>query len=86
MGCYAQCCVLEGSDEPASEAYPRVTNAERFAPLHDIVTELLDSLETEFDVVREEGFGLDPELESRYELARSSVRLAPKMASAAPLT
>ena len=76
---------MESSDHPTPEAYSRVTNAGRFAPLHDIATELLDRLETEFDVVREEGFGLDPELESRYELARSSVKLVPKMASAAPM-
>lgn len=70
---------MESSDHPTPEAHSRVTNAGRFAPLHDVATELLDRLETEFDVVREEGFGLDPELESRYELARSSARVVPKI-------
>jgi hypothetical protein len=77
--------VMGRSKVPPLEAYSRVTNAGRFAPLHDIASDLADRLEAEFDVVRQEGVGLDPELESRYELARPSVRLAPKTPDAAPL-
>jgi hypothetical protein len=76
---------MESSDDPTSAAHSRVTNAGRFAPLHDVASELLDRLEKEFDVVREEAYGLDPELETRYELARPCVRLVPKTAAAAPV-
>jgi hypothetical protein len=76
---------MEASGDPPLEAYSRVTNAGRFARLHDVASELLDRLETEFDVVREEAYGLDPELETRYELARPCVRLVPKTPAAAPV-
>jgi hypothetical protein len=42
----------------------RVTNAERFAPLHDFAAQLIGRLEDAFDVDREEGVGLDDELEA----------------------
>jgi hypothetical protein len=69
---------------PDEEAYSRVTNPERFAPLHDIAAGLLNRLEATFDVERAEGYGLDPELES-VELARPSTRLIPRNPGAAPI-
>jgi hypothetical protein len=77
-----------GIDDPPPDAYSRVTNPERFAPLHGFAEHLLDGLETDFDVVREEGYGLDPELEegARRAAARSTVRLVPGAAGAGSLT
>ena len=67
------------------EAYSRVTDAERFASLHQVAAELLDRLEQDFEVERAEGYGLDPELEQAVKLARPSVTLVPGDAGAAPI-
>jgi hypothetical protein len=61
---------------PDEHAYSRVTNPDRFAPLHDVAAELLNRLEATFDVERTERYGLDPELEAG-ELARPSAGLIP---------
>ena len=74
-----------GAAGPPLEAYSRVTNAERFACLHDTATELLDRLEWEFDAERTEAYGLDPELEEGCRLGRPSVALLPRNIGAAPL-
>ena len=73
-----------GSDGPPDEAYSRVTNPERFQPLHDAAMELLDRLEREFAVERLEGPDADDEL-GRMSLARPAIRLAPHDPQAAPI-
>ena len=75
-----------GREGPPEEAYGRVTNPERFAPLHDAALESIDRLETDFDVDRVEGYGLDEELEGTRGLARPSVKLRPTDRDAAPIT
>jgi hypothetical protein len=77
-----------GIDGPPPEAYSRVTNPERFAPLLGFAEHLLAGLERDFDVVREEGHGLDPELveRTRVDAARPTVRLVPDAADAGSLT
>ncbi len=74
--------------EPPNEAYSRVTNPERFRPLHQAVLEMLDALEARFDVERVEGHGLDEELESRSRdpAARPGIALKPIGPEAAPVT
>ena len=47
---------------------------------------LIARLEAEFDVDREEGYGLDSELEENLELDRPSIKLAPHGYSCAPIT
>lgn len=74
-----------GPDGPPDEAYSRVTNPERFLPLHDTALEMLAALEQRFDVERAEGYGFDEELAVR-ELLRPSVALMPTDPEAAPLT
>jgi hypothetical protein len=74
-----------GAAGPPLEAYSRVTDPERFGSLHQVAAELLDRLEQEFDAERAEGYGLDPELEQGFKLARPSVTLVPRDAGAAPL-
>ena len=64
------------------EAYSRVTNPERFRPLHTFMVELIGRLEATFDIDRLEGYGLDDELE-RVDLVRPSVKLLPRDTSAA---
>lgn len=75
-----------GKEGPPEEAYGRVTNPERFAPLHDAALEMTARLETGFDVERTEGYGLDEDLESKRGLARPSVKLTPTDPEAAPIT
>ena len=75
-----------GPEGPPLEAYSRVTNSERFAPLHDLATELLNRLELEFNVERVEGPGLDSELEERGKPAHPSTSLVPGDIGAAPIT
>ena len=74
-----------GPEGPPPEAYSRVTNAERFRPLHGAMLEIIGRLENDFEVEREDGYGLDEELEKGLELAGPSVRLNPRNAGAAPI-
>ncbi len=73
-----------GIEGPPEEAYSRVTNPERFQPLHAAATELLDRLEREFAVERLEGPDADDELGSK-SLARPAIRLTPHDPQAAPI-
>ena len=75
-----------GPEGPPEDAYSRVTNAERFRPLHKMALDMLARLEAEFDVDRVEGYGLDDEMEGHVELARPSVKLTPRGESRAPIT
>ena len=54
--------------------------------LHTVMLEILDHLEREFEVKREEGYGLDDELERNFEMALPTVRLTPADPDAAPIT
>ena len=71
-------------DGPLPEAYSRVTDPERFRPLHAMIETLLGELDSSFDVERTDGYGLDDELEASA-LARPTVTLIPRDARAAPL-
>lgn len=73
-----------GPEGPLPEAYSRVTNAERFRPLHNLALDVLHQLEEGFEVQRAEGYQLDPDL-SEVDLARPSVKLVPADPSAAPI-
>lgn len=74
-----------GLEGPPEEAYSRVTNPERFLPLHDTALEMLAALERQFDVERVEGYGLDEELAFRG-LVRPTIILRPIDPEAAPIT
>ena len=74
-----------GPEGPPDEAYSRVTDAERFRPLHSAMLEIIDRLENDYEVERAEGYGLDDELEKRLDLARPSVRISPRDPDAAPI-
>ena len=75
-----------GAEGPPPDSYSRVTNPERFAPLHEFVTELAGRLADEFDVERTEAYGIDSELEEHKNPARPTVRLRPREPAAAPIT
>ncbi len=73
-----------GTEGPPEEAYSRVTNPERFQPLHDAATELLDRLERKFAVERIEGYDADDEL-GGVSPARPPIGLMPHDPQAAPI-
>ncbi|MCY4582425.1 MAG: DUF6226 family protein [Chloroflexi bacterium] len=74
-----------GPEGPPEEAYSRVTDPERFLPLHDAALKMLAALEQRFDVERVEGYGLDDELATQG-LIRPTVVLRPTDPGAAPIT
>jgi hypothetical protein len=78
----------DASHAPITEPpYGRVTNAARFAMLHAVALELLDLLESDFDVERVEPYENDEDLDqfARVPLARPTVALVPKDPGSAPL-
>jgi hypothetical protein len=73
-----------GLEGPPQEAYSRVTNPERFEPLHQAALAHLQRLQEQFAVERVEGYELDQQF-TPVELARSSVKLIPADSKAAPI-
>lgn len=71
-------------DEPPPEAYSRVTDAERFRPLHRLALDLLEHLATEYDVSRTETFEPGPGM-THFEHARPPVTLTPADPAAGPI-
>jgi len=73
-----------GPEGPPEEAYSRVTDPERFAPLHDDARALIDELEAEFDVER---VSVEEPVDrlSLASGARPTVMLRPLDPAAAPL-
>ena len=74
-----------GGAGPPDEAYERVTEPERFKPLHEWTLEAVQRLLVEYDVTLEEGKGMDSELE-RSPLARPTLKLIPRQDNCAPIT
>ena len=74
-----------GGGEPPDDAYSRFTDSERFLPLHDWALEAVALLQTEYEVIRDEGEGMDARLE-RVPLARPTIRLTPRQDTGAPVT
>jgi len=64
--------------------YSRVTNPERFAPLHRFALDLLERLQAGLDAERVEGEEPDPG-QGLAQLARPSVKLTPSDSKAAPI-
>ena len=69
----------------APEEYSRVTNPERFRPLHQHALDLLAQLEAAYAVTRSDAFDLLPGLMQPFDYARSPVTLAPAAPGAAPV-
>jgi len=73
-----------GTQEPPPEAYSRVTNPERFGPLHDFALELIGRLERAFDVERAEEHR-PGDVFKGSDFARPAIRLRPRDPGAAPI-
>ncbi len=74
-----------GREGPPEEAYSRVTEPERFRPLHEWALELVSRLQANYEVALEVGNGLDTQLEL-VPLPRESIRITPLRDSSAPIT
>ena len=85
LGWFSYSAMGQGAAEPLDEAYSRFTNQERFKPLHQWALETVARLNSEYEVVLEEGMGLDDELE-QVPLSRPTMRLTPMLESGAPVT
>ena len=66
------------------EAYSRVTNPERFRPLHTLALALVDGLTADYDLARTGAFALLPGMQS-FAHARAPVTLTPVAPDAAPV-
>jgi hypothetical protein len=69
---------------PPLEAYSRVTNPERFRPLHSLALELVNRLTADYDVAATHTFDVLPGMQS-FEQARAPVTLTPVAPDAAPI-
>ena len=74
-----------GSEGPPKDAYSRVTEPERFRPLHDWALEAIARLQTNYEVTLDEGIGMDTELE-RSPPSRPTIKVTPLQDSCAPIT
>ena len=74
-----------GVEGPPDAAYSRVTDPERFSPLHDWALEAVARLQKDYEVTLDEGQGMDTELE-RVLLSRPTLKVTPFQDSCAPVT
>ena len=74
-----------GIEGPPDDAYSRVTEPERFKPLHEWALEAVTRLQQEYEVTLDEGQGMDSELE-RVPLSRPTLKVTPLQDSCAPVT
>ena len=82
---YAALTGGSGGGEPLDDAYSHFTDPEGFRSLHDWAMEAVARLHREYQVVVDEGEGMDPLLE-RAPLARPTIRLTPLQDAGAPIT
>ena len=68
------------------EAYTRVTNPERFRPLHDFALNLFERLAHEYDVVQSNEFELVPIIMRPFDYARPPITLTPNAHDEAPIS
>ena len=73
-----------GREGPPDDSYSRVTEPERFAPLHGWALEAVARLQSEYEVTLDEDRVTDAELE-RSPLARPLMKLTPIQDSSAPI-
>lgn len=74
-----------GLDGPPTEAYSRVSDPERYRPLHAFASALADDLAIEFDIERDDEPVLDREFTAGVDVVRA-IRLSPNATDAAPIT
>lgn len=75
-----------GGDSPPEEAYSRVSDLDRFAPLHVVSLALIDWLLSTFDVTVDRNPGVAADLLVPPTDVVHAVRITPRNPAAAPLT
>ncbi len=76
---------LPDEGDPPDESYSRVTNSERFRPLHGAALGLVERLKAEYDVEVIEGYDLTFSGVNRGKMARPPVRMTPNDPECAPI-
>ncbi len=75
-----------GKEGPPDEAYSRVTDPERFRPLHGAALRLIERFVAEYDIEMTEGYELGDLGVSRGSMARPTIKLSPNDPDCAPVT
>ena len=73
-----------GREGPPEEAYSRITDPERFRPLHEWALDLVSRLQANYEVALEVGNGLDTQLQL-VPLSRETIGITPLRESSAPI-
>ncbi|KQV06956.1 DUF6226 family protein [Leifsonia sp. Root112D2] len=73
-------------DSPPDDAYSRMSNLQRFAPLHDVATALIEWLQSAFDVTVEETPTAATDFLLKPDDVVRAIRVVPRDPTAAPLT
>ncbi|HUQ18625.1 MAG TPA: DUF6226 family protein [Gemmatimonadaceae bacterium] len=68
------------------DEYTRVTNPERFRPLHDFARNFFERLANEYDVIESSEFELVPIIMQRFDYARPPITLTPQAREEAPIS
>ena len=75
-----------GEESKRIQQYSRVTNPERFRPLHTAMLAIIDRLESDFEVERAEGLVSTRSWRGVWTLLVRMLRLTPKDPDAAPIS
>lgn len=75
-----------GAESPPEDAYSRLSNLERFAPLHDVALALVEWLRSTFDVDVEQSPSAAADLLLQPRDLVQAIRIVPRDQAAAPLT
>lgn len=74
------------TETPLPDAYTRVTNPERFLPLHDLAVDTMSRLGRDYDVIETSAFDLMPGIMGPFEYARPPMTLTPSSSKEAPVS
>lgn len=74
------------TETPSPDAYTRVSNAERFLPLHALAVDMMSRLGREYDVIETSAFELIPGIMRPFEYARPPMTLTPSSSKEAPIS
>jgi hypothetical protein len=75
-----------GGESPPEDSYSRLSNPQRFAPLHAVADALIDWLQATFDVTLEQTPSAASDLLHMPDHVVRAVRVVPRDPTAAPLT
>jgi len=74
------------TDSPLPKEYTRVTNPERFLPLHDLAVDIMSGLREAYEVIESPTYESHSRLRPRVEYARPPITLTPVSSKEAPIS